>query len=195
MPHEIAAFRRSEARQRGGDELTNLIKGPRPCGAQKGFQFGEGLFNGIEIGTVRRQESQCGADGFDGLAHGGLLVEGEIVEHDDGARTKRRHEDLLDVREEGGIVEGAVEDRGGRQAIGRQRRDHRVQVPLTAGREVAETLPARAATITAQQVGGHPAFVEKDVAARIADSLAELPAAPRRRDVRTSLFGGVYRFF
>jgi hypothetical protein len=49
----------------------------------------------------------------------GLLVQREIVEHDDVARPQGRREDLLDVGEKGGIIERAVEDGGRDQASAR----------------------------------------------------------------------------
>ncbi len=54
---------------------------------------------------------------------------------------------------------------------------------------------AGAAAIPAQQVGGHAALIEKDVLAHIAERLPGLPLATRRRDIRATLFVGVYCFF
>jgi hypothetical protein len=119
----------------------------------------------------------------------------QIVEHDHIAGTQRRYEDLLDVGEEHGIVERAVEDGGRRQAVRGERRDDRVELPLAARREVPQANPDRTAPIPTQQIRRDAAFIEEDVAAGVPKRLADLPAAARRRDIRTPLFGGVYRFF
>jgi hypothetical protein len=195
VPHEVAAFRWREPGQRRGDEVAHVVKGARPRGAQEGFQFGESLFDRIEIGTIRRQETQLRAHGFDRVPDGWLFVEGEIVEHDDVAAPERRHEHLLDVGQEGGIVERSVEDGGGRQAVGPQGGDDRVELPLPARREIPEAIPAGTAAIAAEQIGRDATLIEKEVAARVPERLPELPAAPRGRDIRTALFVGVYRFF
>jgi len=194
VPHKVAAFRRRETGQRRRYEVAHLVKGARPRRPQERFQFGKGLFDGIEVGTVGREKTQLRADGFNGLAYRRLLVQRQIVEHDDIATPERRHEDLLDVGQKGGIVEWAVKDGRRGQAGRRQRGDDGVQLPLAARREVAQAIPAGAAAIPAQQIGRDPALVEKDIVPRIADGLAELPAAARGRDISPPLLVGVYRF-
>jgi hypothetical protein len=58
-----------------------------------------------------------------------------------------------------------------------------------------EACSARTAAIAAQQIGRDARFVEEDIAPRIMQRQRVLPPAARRRDVRTPLFVGVYRFF
>jgi hypothetical protein len=70
-----------------------------------------------------------------------------------------------------------------------------MDLPLAAGSEVAQAHAARAAAIAPQQVGRDPAFIEKDILARIAERLPGVPVAARGRNVRPTLFVGVYRFF
>lgn len=53
--------------------------------AQKQLEFGEDLFDRIEIGTVGRQEQQLGASRPDRPSHGLTLVAAEIVHDDDVA--------------------------------------------------------------------------------------------------------------
>lgn len=57
----------------------------------------EGLFDGVQVGAVRRQEEELGADGTDGAADGLAFVAAEIVEHDNIARLKGWDEELLDI--------------------------------------------------------------------------------------------------
>ena len=56
---------------------SSLVRAP-----EERFQFGERLFDRIEVRTVRRQKSDLRADRFDGRAGLWLFVPGEIVEHD-----------------------------------------------------------------------------------------------------------------
>ncbi len=49
--------------------------------AQQGLELGEDLLDGIEIGTVGRQEEELGADGAPGGSYGDALVGAEIVHY------------------------------------------------------------------------------------------------------------------
>jgi hypothetical protein len=51
-----------------------LIKAARSGGPEKRLQFGKRLFDGIEVGTVRREEADRRADRFDGRGDGRLFV-------------------------------------------------------------------------------------------------------------------------
>ena len=59
-------------------------------------------------------------------AHLGLLVDGQVVEHDDIPGAERGHEDLLDIGEKTGVVDRAVKDGRRRQPLEPQRGDDRV---------------------------------------------------------------------
>ena len=122
-------------------------------------------------------------------------MDGQVVEDHDVAGPQRGHEHLLDVGEECGVVDRAVEDRRRLQAVPAQRGDHGVRLPVSAGRVIAEPQAARAAAVAPQQIGRDAGFVEKDVVPGIAQRLRVVPLAARRGDVRAPLFVGVYRFF
>ena len=122
-------------------------------------------------------------------------MEGEVVEHDDIAAAEGRREHLLDVGEEAGIIEGPVENRGGRQPVGGERSHDRVQLPCATRGEISYALPAGTAAIPTEQIRRDAALIEKDIAARVPEGLAELPAPSGRGDIRASLFVGVCRFF
>ena len=162
MAHEIPAFLRREELQRDRDEFDDLVEAPRSRRAQERFQLRKRELDGIEVGTVRRQESDEGPRLFNGCLHGRLFMDGEVVEHHNVAGSQRRHEHLLDVGEECGIVDRAVEDRRRLQAVPPQRGDHGVRLPVSAGRVIAEPQAAWAAAVAPQQIGRHAGFVEKD---------------------------------
>lgn len=124
-----------------------------------------------------------------------LFVDDEVIEHDHVAGPERRHEHLFDVREKCRIVDGAVEDRGGVEAVHAQRGDDGVRLPVTARRVIAEPQAARTAPIPPQQISRDSGFVKEDVLPRIAERQPILPAATRRGDVRPALFVSVYGFF
>ena len=119
----------------------------------------------------------------------------EVIEHDDVAGAERRDQHLLDIGEKGGVVERAVEDGRGVQAIAAQRRDHRVGLPMAARRVIPQPQSAQAATVATHQVGRDARLVKEDVRARIVQRQRVVPLAARRGDIRAPLFVGVYRFF
>ena len=51
----VCAFLRCEAAQGVGDGLPEVWNSSRGCGSQQGFEFCEGHFDGIEVGTVGRE--------------------------------------------------------------------------------------------------------------------------------------------
>ena len=195
MSHEIPAFLRREELQRDRNEFDDLVEATRSRRAQKGHQLRKRELDGIEVGAVRRQESDEGPRLFDGGLHGRLFMDSEVVEHHDIAWPERRHEHLFDVGEECGIVDRAVEDRRGLKPVPPQRGDHGVRLPVSAGRVIAEPQAAWAAAVAPQQIGRHAGFVEKDEMPGIAERLRLLPVAAGRGDVRATLFVGVYGFF
>jgi hypothetical protein len=87
-----------------------------------------------EVWTVGREISQERTGLLNRHTHLGLLVGGEIVEHDDIARAQRRHQHLLDVGPERGVVDRAIEHGRRGQRRGAKRRDHRVRLPVAARR-------------------------------------------------------------
>ena len=192
MPDEISAFSRGEEAERDGDQVADVVKGSGPSRPKERFQFGEGAFDRIEVGAVRREKTEMGADGFDGGANRRLFVHREVVEHHDVARALRGDQDLFDIGAEDRIVDRSVEDRRCPQPLEPQRGNHGVRLPMAARCVTVQPDAARTAAIASQQVSRHATFIEKDVLAHIAEGL---PCAPCRHDVRPSLFVGVYRFF
>jgi hypothetical protein len=195
VPDEVAAFRRRVEAERDPHEVDDLVEGAWARRAQEGFQLGKRELDGIEVRAIRREEAEARPDPFDRGLDLGLFVDDEIVEDHHVARPKRRHEHLLDVGEEGGIVEGPVEHGRGLKPVDAQRRNDRVRLPVSTGRVVPEPGAPRTAAIPAQQIGCDARLVDEHIAARVMQRLRVPPAVPRGRDVRAPLFVGVYRFF
>lgn len=172
-----------------------MIEAARSRGTAKGLEFRKRQFDGIEIRTVGRQEPESRAHAFDGRLDLRLFMAREIVEDDDVAGPQRRHQHLLDIGQKRGIVDRAVEHGGRGEAVDAQAGDHRVGLPMAAGRVIPEPDPAGTPTIAPQQVRGDARLVDEDVGARVVYRLGVLPVPARRGYVRTALLVGVYRFF
>jgi hypothetical protein len=99
--------------------------------AEHVFEFGECLFDGIEIGAVGRQEEEAGTRLSNGLADSVVLVAPEFVENDGVSCRQFRHEHLFDVDEEVFAIDRPIKDIGCNDARGRQARDAGLRDPLT----------------------------------------------------------------
>ena len=195
MPHIVGAFVWKKEGACGRDQVNDLVEGAGTRGAHEGFEFREGLFDGIEVGAVRRQKAELCADGFDRRPDLRLLVDGQVVDHDDVARAEGGDENLLDVGQETDAVDRAVEDGRGVESGGPQRGQHGVRLPMPAGRVIVEPHAARTPPVAAEQVGRHPALVEEHIAIGLAKRLAVAPLAPRGGHISPALLVSVYRFF
>ncbi len=149
MPDVVRALIRQEEAGRGGHQLTHVIERAWTKRAEERLEFREGLFDGIEIGTVGREESQPGSRLLNRRAYLGLLVRREIVQHDDITRTERGHQDLLDVGAKRGGVDRPIEHGRRGQLGGTERRDDGVRLPMAARRVIPDARPARAARVAA----------------------------------------------
>ena len=110
MGEVATTFLRFEAVQQRPDPPPRRLNGA--CGrvAEQGFEFGEDLFNRGEVGGVRRQEAQRGPHPLNGRPHGRTLMAAQIVQNADVARGERGQQTLLDISQEAGPVDGAIED-------------------------------------------------------------------------------------
>ena len=195
VPDVVPAFVGREKREGDADEGEDLVNRTGPDGPEEGFQFREGLFDRIEIGTIGRQKTERRAHRFDEAQNLRLFVDGEIVEHDHVAGPERRDKNLLHIGVEADRVDRPIEDNGCPEAVDPQRRNDRVGFPMAAGRMVVQAGPARASAIAAQEIGGYPALIQEHILPGIVQRLRIPPLAPLCGDVSAPLFVGVYGFF
>ena len=195
MMDVVAALGGGEARQTLTEERPERVDRAAAGFADDGFEFGEAQLDGVEVGAVGREEAQRRADGFNGVAHAVDFVSGEIVGNHDVAGLQRRHEDLFDVGEEADPVHRAIQDAWSGQPRHPQRGDEGAAFPPTLRRVIGDPLAARAAPIPPQEIGGDPAFIEKDEAGRVESRGGRCPLRAGGRDVWAIVFGRAYRFF
>ena len=122
-------------------------------------------------------------------------MRGKIVEDDDVPRSQCRHQDLLNVRAERGGVDRSIEDGRGGQLGRAEGRDHRVRLPVAAGRVICDARAPGAARVPTQQVGGNARLIHEHIAAGIVERERRTPSTARGGDLRSPLFVGVYGFF
>lgn len=176
-------------------ERRDVIEAAWPRCPEERFEFRERELDRVEVRTVRRQKSELCTRGLNRRANGRLFVRRQIIEDHHVAATQGRREDLFDIRQEARAIDRVIEDRGCRQAVDAERRDHGVHLPLAARRVIAEPRAAGTPTVAAQQVGRDPAFIEKHVLRGVVDRLPVAPPPALSGDVGPALFVGVNRFF
>ena len=146
------------------------------------LELGEGILDGIEIGTVRRQvEQRCPAC-FDRLSDAVDLVGGQIVHDDDVGRPQERGQHLLAPSPEDLAVHRPVEQHRGDEAGTGQPADEGNGLPVSMRDGGAAALAFGRPTAQARHLGREPAFVDEDQALRIKRGLTIEPA----------LAGGLY---
>jgi hypothetical protein len=186
-------------RGEGGQERSDLAPdrvGGAPGGfSEQGFEFGEDLLDGVEVGTVFREEEELGAGGADGAPHGLSFVAAEIVDDDDIARLERRDEDLLDIGEEAVAVDRPVDDAWSGDAIAAERGEEGQRASPALRRRGDELLASRCPATQGRHVGLGPGLVDEDQPRRVKPALIELPLPPPSRHVGAILLGGEQRFF
>ena len=74
MTDVVATLGRGEARQTLAEEWPERVDRSTAGRADDGFEFGEAELDGVEVGTVGRQEAQRRAGRFNGGPHAGDLV-------------------------------------------------------------------------------------------------------------------------
>ena len=190
MGKEVFAFCWREASERAGDGLVEGFDRSSPCLAQQGLQFGEELFDRIEVGAVWRQITQVGTGGLDGFADALDLVAGQIVHHDNVALPQRRDQELLHPSEECLAVDRAVDDAWRRHAVLAQGSNEGDCFPVTVRDCANQPLATRTTAVKPGHLGGRAAFVDKDQALRFHISLTGAPFQARLGDIGPILFRG-----
>ena len=195
MMDVVAAFGGGEARQTRTEERPERVDRAAAGFADDGFEFGEAQLDGVEVGTVGRQEAQRRAGRCNRVAHAVDFVRGEVVGNHPVTGLQRRYEDLFDGGEEAGPVHRAIEDPRRGEPRHPQRGDEGTALPPTLGRVIGDPLAAKAAPIAPQESGGDPAFIQKDEASRVERRGSRRPLRAGGRDVGAIVFGRAYRFF
>lgn len=192
----VGAFAWCEGSDEAAHDGPEAIDGALGGLAQEGLQLGEGVFDRVEVGAVRRQIQKARADRFDHGAHLGSFVAGEVVHDDDIAWLERRDEDAGDVGLEGVAIDRSVEDEGSNHSVGRETSHERGRLRVSVSDADPQALSARRSSVTARHVGGGPCLVDEDEPRGIEVELAVEPCLPTPQDVGSVLLARMRsRFF
>jgi hypothetical protein len=159
------------------------------------FELGKDLLDGVEIGTVRRQEEELCADAADGLANGPSLVAAEIIQNHHVASLEARQQEFPDIGEELDAVDRSVKDARRIDPVAAQGRKERLGSPVTVRRLADQALAAKAPASQRRHVGLGPSLIDEDEPRRIDFRLILLPSRAPPGDVRPVPLAGDRGFF
>lgn len=186
----ICAFLWFEVGKGGGDGFDERIECSRGSLSQQGFEFCEGLFDRVEVGTVGRQIMQARPGSLDRFLDAGDFVRWQIVHHDDVALAQGRREKMFDIGQETRAVHRPVEDARRCDLIATQGADERRRHPMSKRSGGFEAASARGAAIKPDHIRLCSRFVNKDKLFRVQVGLAGAPFLARLGDIGAVLFGG-----
>lgn len=195
MSNVVGTFVGLELIEERSDPLPCCLDGPLFGFPHEGLQLGEHHLDGVEIGTIGRQEEEVCACGADRLADAVALMAAEIVENDDVARSQGRHESLFDPGLKDSAVHRAVEHVWRDDAVVSQSGQEGQRLPMAMRYLGQVGLAALTPTMCAGHIGLHPGLIDEDQALEINAVLVRLPPRPEPCQLHAILLLGHQRFF
>ena len=125
VPKPAVRILRGDPFQRLGDGLLQRLVGSCSQSPQPGFQLGERLLDGCQIGRIRGQEEHLAAARLDGLAHALPFMYAQVIQHHDLAWLQAGREDLFDIGLKGERVNRSFQDHRRLDALERQSSEER----------------------------------------------------------------------
>lgn len=195
MLEVVATFGRCETIEQSGDCRFESGYGSNGSLAEQAFEFGEGLFDGIQIGAVGWQVDDLCAHGFDRFANAGNLVGREVVENQDVPLPERGRELLLHIGQEDGAVHWSINDERSGESAGPQARHKRRCFPMTMRHVIDQPLTTPGAAEAASHLGVGACFVEKHQPPVVEPGPPEIPTDSTVNDVGPLLLRRMQNFF
>lgn len=195
MPEECCAFLWGELFEGSCDAVPELGDASRGGFSEEGLELGEGQFDRIEVGRIRRQVEEGRAGRFDEFADPRHLVSREVVHDDDITRGQDGDEHLVDVDEERITIHRSIEEERGGQPGAAETRCESGRLPMPPGNGSNQALSPRASAALAHHLGVGAGFVDEYQFVGIETGLIGLPVFPSLSDVGSVLFARVQAFF
>ena len=177
------------------DEVPEAVHSPLADLSEHGLELGEGLFDGVEVGAVGREEAQGCACRLDPFAYRCPFVARQVVHDDDVTGPQFRHEHLGDIGFEPVSVDRTIQHHR-RDHAGHAKARHQCGGFAVAMREAhAQALAPGAAAMAAGHVGRGPSFVDEDEPFGIEIELAVEPVMSLLQDIGTILLDSMASLF
>ena len=195
MLKEVKAVRGGEGVQGLAQSVKQAIERALGGLAQSGFQFGEGHFDGVEVGAVGRKVKQGGSGGSDGLGDAFDFMGGEVIADDHITWGEFGRKNFAQVSQEGRTVHRAIQEPGSSQPVITQGRDEGGTLPVAMRHGGQTALAAFAAPIETAHLGVEPGLIQKDQSPVIPGPALFPPVLPGQLKLWPILLGGAQRFF
>src|SRR6187399_2815832 len=150
----VPALGRSKSIDEPPDRGPETIDGSLRRGSHESLELGEGVLDGIEVGTIGRQVEVTDAAAFERVAYRGGFVSREVVENHQVAGPALRREDLLDVGLEGVAVHRSIEHHRSNEAAGGETAEEGGGFPVAIRDEVDESLSLGSVAVESIEGGG-----------------------------------------
>src|SRR5262249_1410457 len=191
----VGAFLRCEGLKQLPDRSTDGFDRSGGAFAQQVLEFGEDLFDRVQVGGVFWQEDELGAGRAGESAHGFALVAAEIVHDDDVAWLQGGDEDALDISSEVLAIDWTIKDPWGVNPVMAQGDQESRGLPVAVRDLGIEPLATRRPSPQGRHVGLGPGLVDEDRTLRVNWVLIVGPLRPPPGNVRTIAFAGDDAFF
>jgi hypothetical protein len=159
------------------------------------LEFGKCQFNGIEVGTVRRQVADANPSSREQPTDVLDFMGGEVVEDERVTLAQLWTEHLLQINRKNLGIDRAFDQKGRFDAFMAQGRNKSGTLPVAVRDGAETTLAHQAATMVAGHLGVQAGFINKHQLADIPAGLLRSPKPPGGFNVRPILLGGARRFF
>src|SRR5436309_4226247 len=104
---------------------------------------------------------------LNGLPHGAMLVDREVIEHHHLILLEAGDQDALEVELEGGTISAPVNQHGGLHALGSQRCEQGQVLSIVPGHDAGTAFTSGCTTVAGHKRDVGPTLVDEDVAASI----------------------------
>jgi hypothetical protein len=179
----------------GGDGVPGIVEGSCRGLSQAGFEFCEDLFDGIEVGRVRRKVEKLGARAFDGAAHAFDAVAGQIVHHRHIAGSERGRAHLFDIGQEALAIHGPIQDQRRGHSIEAQSACERRHSPVAMRHAGPAAFTALTTSAPPRHLGVRARFINEDQPFWLQIELPLEPCFAASCDAGAVLLVGVRRLF
>lgn len=195
MPKKASAMLGSEVGEALGEGDLQIVEGARGRLAQVGLEFGERLFDGVEIRAVGGQVAHARSASRDQFHDRGGLVDAQVVEDDDIAGFELWAKHLAHIDREDFGIGGARDQEGRIDPLPAQRGDKGGGLPVAVRHGSDAALPPETASVQTRQLGVERGLIDENQPPVVPARLVPAPPGPGESDIRPLLLGGVRRFF
>jgi hypothetical protein len=195
MPEIVGAFLSAE----GGDERANSSVKPGDGVlsnfAQVGFEFAEGILDGVKVWRILRQIAKCRACGFDRLSYAEDFVGCKIVHHHDIVSMECWDEALFDIGKEHFSVHRPVNHHRRHHMVVTERGHEGDGLPVPMRHTINQPHATWSATVEPHHVRADCRLIEKYQPCRVKQALLSDPTPACPSHVRAMLFRRPQAFF